>query len=615
MCGIAGFVDNSGKLTEENLHAITDVIAHRGPDAGGYTVLGSTFFGHRRLSIIDLSEAANQPFKSADGRYTIIYNGEVYNFAEIRAKLRHSCRTSSDTEVILYAYIELGSKCIDLFNGMFAFAIHDAETDELFIARDRLGIKPVYYYHKDGIFAFASELKSLLALRPAIDLTLNRQAIHDYLLLGYIPEPLSMCNEIRKFPAGYYGILKSGELHLQQYWNYYDKIENHTLKNESEAKARLTELLDSSVSYRMISDVPFGTFLSGGIDSSTVTAFAQKNSSTPVSTFSIGFREGKYNESEFAAQVSKHLGTKHHQFTVTEKDAQELLFRMVDAMDEPFADSSVIPTMLVSKLARQHVTMTLSGDGGDELFMGYGSYLWAERMSKTWVRALRKPIAGLLHSTGDSRRQRAAHHFRYSDYSRIRTHIFSQEIYYFSEQEIRNLMQKPGKASTVSGIHPSLPRKFTASESQALFDLGHYLKDDLLAKVDRSTMQFSLETRVPLIDYRIVEFALNLDPSLKIRNGQSKYLLKQVLYDMVPREIFERPKWGFSIPLDRWMRTDLAYLIEKYLNRETCERHGIIDYQVLRTYIEKFNSGSDYIYNRLWQIIVLHKTLERTGIS
>ncbi len=615
MCGIAGFYSSGTSLNEDHLKTMTDALEHRGPDAAGYFFDGRAALGHRRLSILDLSEAANQPFHSEDGRYTIVYNGEVYNFAEIRSRLKQTCKTTSDTEVILYAYIEWGVSCLQELNGMFAFAIYDSHSGEVFIARDRLGIKPIYYYFENGLFAFASEMKSLLALRPELKLSLNKQAIHDYLLLGYIPEPLSLCNEIRKFPSGNYAVLSGNELKFKCYWNYYDKIQAETLKDEASAKAQLAALLDSSVSYRMISDVPFGTFLSGGIDSSVVTAFAQKNSSTPVNTFSIGFKEGKYNESEFARQVSKHLGTKHHEFVVNEKDAQDLLFRMVDAMDEPFADSSVIPTMLVSRLARNHVTMTLSGDGGDELFMGYGSYQWAERMSKGWIRAFRKPIAGLLQSTGNNRRQRAANHFRYSDYSRIRTHIFSQEIYYFSEQEIQRLMKHPGKASTVSGIHPDLPRNLSPSEAQALFDLGHYLKDDLLTKVDRSTMQFSLETRVPLIDYRIVEFALNLDSSLKIKNGQSKYLLKQVLYDLVPREIFERPKWGFSIPLDRWMRTDLQFLIDKYLNEEMCERYGLIDWKVLSQYIDKFRAGSDYIYNRLWQVIVLHKTLERTGIS
>jgi asparagine synthase (glutamine-hydrolysing) len=615
MCGIAGFYQTQETLSLDDLRTMTDAQPHRGPDAAGYAVVGLAGLGHRRLSILDLSDAANQPFYSADKRYVVVYNGEVYNFQELQKDLQAEMHTTSDTEVILNAYIEWGSDCVNRFNGMFAFAIYDSLKRELFIARDRLGIKPLYYYYQDGIFAFSSELKGLLALRPKISLSLNRQAIHDYLLLGYVPEPLSMCKEIKKFPAGHSGLLTETTLEIKSYWNMYDKISADVITDEKQAHQTLSDLIDSSVKYRMIADVPFGTFLSGGIDSSVVTAFAQKNANNPISTFSIGFKEGKYNEATFAKAVANHLGTNHHEFMVTESDAIELLHQMVDATDEPFADSSVIPTMLVSKLARKHVTMTLSGDGGDELFLGYGSYNWAERMANPWIKAIRKPIHAILSRTGNNRRERAAQHFNYPHYDSIRTHIFSQELYYFSENEISELLVgKSGKPS-ITGRHPHLPRTLRPSEEQALFDLGHYLKDDLLTKVDRSTMQFSLETRVPLLDYRIVEFALNLHPSLKIKDGQSKYLLRQVLFDLVPKELFDRPKWGFSIPLDRWMRTDLAYLIDKYLSREQCEKFQVINYDVLSKYINDFRKGKDYYYNRLWQIIVLHKSLERTGIS
>jgi asparagine synthase (glutamine-hydrolysing) len=284
-------------------------------------------------------------------------------------------------------------------------------------------------------------------------------------------------------------------------------------------------------------------------------------------------------------------------------------------MDEPFGDSSVIPTMLVSKLARKHVTMTLSGDGGDELFLGYGSYTWAERMSNPFIQAARKPIHAILSRSGKNRLERAAHHFNYTDYESIRTHILSQEQCYYTQKEISRLLVNPTEKPSVTGKIPPLARKLRPSEEQALFDLGNYLKDDLLAKVDRSTMQFSLETRVPLLDYRIVEFALNLHPSLKIKDGQSKYLLRQVLFDLVPKELFERPKWGFSIPLHRWLQTDLAYLIDTYLSREQCEKYQIVNYEVMKSYVEDFRNGMDYNFNRLWLIIMLHKSLERTGIS
>ena len=361
----------------------------------------------------------------------------------------------------------------------------------------------------------------------------------------------------------------------------------------------------------MISDVPFGTFLSGGIDSSLVTAIAQHNSDTPVNTFSIGFTDSKYNESAYARSIAGYLGTHHHEFTVTEQDAMDLIDKMISAYDEPFADSSAIPTMLVSALARKHVTMTLSGDGGDELFFGYGSYLWARRMSNPLIRAFRKPIYGLLSSLKDNRFKRAAQHFNYRDYAEIHQHIFSQEIYYFSPQEIEGILIDSLPGFTQELFQKDVKRKLNPMESQALFDIRYYLKDDLLAKVDRATMQYSLETRVPLLDYRIVEFALNLDPSLKYRSGTSKYLLRKILFDYVPEKFFNRPKWGFSIPLDRWLHKGLYYLVEQYCSEEMCSRFNLVRHEVVSKYIKEFESGKTYYYNRIWQIIVLHKSLEK----
>ena len=365
----------------------------------------------------------------------------------------------------------------------------------------------------------------------------------------------------------------------------------------------------------MISDVPFGTFLSGGIDSSLVTAIAQSNSDKPINTFSIGFNESKHNESSYAQAVAKQLGTKHHEFTVTEKDALELLDRMTDAYDEPFADSSGIPTMLVSKLARQHVTMTLSGDGGDELFHGYGSYLWAKRLANPLVKLFRKPIGSSLKGLKSSRYDRIATLFNYQDKENIKSHIFSQEIYYFSHAEIAELTGDLSIKFSADTFEVNTKRKLSPTEEQALFDIRFYLKDDLLAKVDRATMQFSLEARVPLLDYRIVEFALNVDPALKIKNGDAKYLLKQVLYDYLPASLFDRPKWGFSIPLDKWLQGDLNFLLEKFTSKEMCDKFGLINYAVLNKYKTEFKNGKIFYYNRLWQIIVLHKTLEKLQLN
>jgi asparagine synthase (glutamine-hydrolysing) len=505
-----------------------------------------------------------------------------------------------------------GTSFIQRMNGMFAIAIFDTLSEKLFLCRDRMGIKPIYYYQDETLIAFSSELKGILALRPDISLSLDKDAVEEYLHLGYVPEPLTMCKEVKKFPSGHYAEISKSGFELHSYWNIADKILPETLKDEQSAKQQLKQLLNSAVRYRMISDVPFGTFLSGGIDSSLVTAIAQSNSDEPVNTFSIGFTESKHNEADYARQVAKHLGTRHHEFTVSEKDAIGMIDQMVDAYDEPFADSSGIPTMLVSRLAREHVTMTLSGDGGDELFLGYGSYTWAKRMSNPLVKAFRSPIHSVLSSLNDNRYRRAAFHFQKSAHP-LR-HIFSQESYYFNELEVSRLLIGAKNKTVVQETIVGLKRKLSPEEEQAFFDMRYYLKDDLLTKVDRATMQFSLETRVPLLDYRIVEFALNLDKSLKNKDGIQKYLLKEVLYDYVPKSFFDRPKWGFSIPLDKWLSTDLNYLIDQYTSKEMCEKYGLIRFEELDKYRQEFKKGRTYLYNRLWQIILLHRHLEHTGI-
>ncbi len=618
MCGIAGYFQQDSLFTAGDLRQMTDVQTHRGPDAGGYFNDEFCGLGHRRLSILDLSESANQPFWSADGSACIVYNGEVYNYREIAAELGIKTRTTSDTEVILEAYLRLGEQFVHKLNGMFAFAIYEPAKKRLVLYRDRMGIKPIYTWREGRNIAFSSELKGILALRPKIKLSLNRHAVLDYLHLGYIPEPLSIAREVQKFPAGSYAVFEGGNMRLESYWQPEQQVKAEILRDESKAEETLHELLRSSVAYRMISDVPFGTFLSGGIDSSVVTSIAQSLSEKPVNTFSIGFKESKFNESQFAAQVAKHLKTQHHEFIVSEEDALELVDKMVDAYDEPFADSSAIPTMLVSQMARKEVTMTLSGDGGDELFLGYGSYQWAKRLSNPWMQLLRKPLGLALSVMADNRMKRAAELFHYPNASMKMSHIFSQEGYYFSMAERRKLMtiQDSGTLSFKESAHlNTLPRQLNAMEKQALFDLRYYLKDDLLVKVDRATMQFSLETRVPLLDYRIVEFALNLDSSLKIRQGQAKYLLKKILFQYVPASIFDRPKWGFSIPLERWMKGELQSLMTNYTSKEMCERFGLIDYKVLHEYISAFQSGRNYYYNRIWQIVILHKCLEKANLD
>lgn len=614
MCGIAGHYSKTSFFAPDDIKRMTDCMAHRGPDADGHFVEGPVALGHRRLSIIDLSVAANQPMFSHNNRYAIVFNGEIYNFQEVAKELKVQMKTHGDTEVILEAFVQFGERFIEKLNGMFAIAIYDKETQDLYLYRDRIGIKPIYYYWDGVNFAFSSELKGLRNV-PVIlgKLSLDKQALNNYFHLEYIPEPRSIYKEIKKQPSGSYIKIANGVFSINYFWKPEDKVRAEVVTDEKQALETLRGLIESSVRYRMISDVPFGTFLSGGTDSSVVTAVAQSISNVPVNTFSIGFKEAKFNESHFAAAVAKQLGTNHHEFTVSYSDALELIDTIVDAYDEPYSDNSVVPTMLVSKLARKHVTMTLSGDGGDELFMGYGAYTWANRLNQPFVKSFRKPIGAALSMI--DKYKRASELFFYPDEESRKSHIFSQEQYVFAQYELKDLLNKDYYTGVdIDESTPPMPRKLSVAEDQAFFDLRYYLKDDLLVKVDRATMQYSLETRVPLLDYRIVEFALNLDERLKVKNGTQKYLLKELLYSYVPRELFNRPKWGFGAPLGFWLKNELRPLLESALSEEKTKQIGILNYSTVNSLKQRFFNGEDYLYKKLWQMIVLHKWAEKYGV-
>lgn len=617
MCGITGFYSLSHKFVREDLQKMTASLSHRGPDAEGIYIHddGTIGLGHRRLSIIDLSSSANQPMWSHDGRYAVVYNGEVYNFRELASKYNMETKTTSDTEVVIELFSKVKEELPRLLNGMFAMGIYDAVHHQLFLIRDRLGVKPLYYFFDGKNFAFASEIKALVSCTYIRErLRLNKKAIYNFLYSGFIPEPHTIYENIYRLPSGCFGVVNSSGLNITSYWKPEERIRENVRLDFDSAKKELKELLESSVRYRMVSDVPFGTFLSGGIDSSTITAIAQSISTERVKTFSIGFSDAKFNESEYARRVAKHLGTDHHEFTVTEKDALELTERMMQAYDEPYADSSAIPTMLVSKLAKKHVTMTLSGDGGDELFMGYGAYTWADRLDNPLVKYLRKPLALSLSLLGN-RYKRAAKVLDYNNEAHKKSHIFSQEQYFFSEKELHRLLRREFRKELLFAESFKTRRKLSPAESQAMFDLKYYLKDDLLVKVDIASMQFSLETRTPFLDYRVVEFALNLSENLKRQNGVSKYLLKEVLYDYVPKEFFERPKWGFSVPMARWLKTDLNYLIRDYLNLELVKTVNAVHWSEVRSLIARFESGQDFLYNRIWALILLHKWMKEHGYA
>lgn len=623
MCGISGFYSFDKVFSETDLHEMTNAIAHRGPDAFGYFNDDIIGLGHRRLSIIDLSESANQPMHSADDRYVMVYNGEVYNYREIAVELKQkyktNFKTASDSEVILEAYASYGPDFVNKLNGMFAIAIYDKLKNELFVCRDRVGIKPFYYFWDGKNFAFASELKALTKA-SFIPLDINRNAVYQFLHLGFISAPQSIYQSIKKLESGTYLKISKGNLESNKYWSINQQITEKIITKEKEAIVKLSDLLMSSVQYQIKSDVPFGVFLSGGIDSSLVTANAVNLSGVKVNTFSIGFEENRYNESVYAKAIANYLGTNHNEFIVSYKDAIDLIDTIFEAYSEPFADSSSIPTMLVSKLAKQHVTVTLSGEGGDELFLGYGAYQWAKRLNQPLIKAFRKPISSILENS-NSRFERHANYFNYPNENLKYSHILSQEQYYFSLDELEGLLSNDFKNQSGSknlellntfGIEINhLARELDPMEKQAIFDLNFYLQDDLLAKVDRASMHYSLETRVPYLDHRIIEFSLNLSTDLKYKDGIAKYLLKEILYQYIPKKFFDRPKQGFAIPLEKWLKNELRYLIEENLSKEVIEKYNFVNFKYVEGLKKDFFAGKNYLYNRLWVLIVLHKWLQK----
>lgn len=617
MCGITGLLNFklNAQSIEQIISAMTDKIAHRGPDADGIYIdpQGYCALGHRRLSIIDLSNAANQPMRSKCGNYALVFNGEIYNYEEIRDELREDYRweflTNSDTEVALYAFIQFGPAFVEKLNGMFAIAVFNENTHELFLFRDRIGIKPLYYLNHDKVFAFASELKALTCLVSELGkFKLSEEAIQYYLRLGYIPAPLTIYEEVKKFPAGHYAKIDHEGMQFFPYWKLEEQIKNKALSDEIEAKKALKKQIINSVKLRLKADVPFGVFLSGGIDSSLVAAVAQNLSKEKIKTFSIGFKEAKYNESEYATAVAQAIGSEHHEFTVSHKEAQNLILALNEMYDEPYADASAIPTFLVSKLAAKSVKMVLTGDGGDEQFLGYGMYQWAQRLNQPIVNTFRSPIHWILAKGKSSRTKRVAELFDFDQKTDLKSHVFSAEQYFFTDHNLTDLWK--GKTKQLKFYNPEFPRKLSVKEEQAFFDLHYYLPDDLLTKVDRASMKANVEARVPLLDHNMVAFSLNLAENLKVNNNTSKYLLKEVLYDFLPASLFDRPKWGFGIPIRFWLANELKPLLDEFINEEKLNQLNFLNTHYVMEIKKRFLNGEDQLYNKLWLLILLVQWLE-----
>jgi asparagine synthase (glutamine-hydrolysing) len=616
MCGIAG-IFSFQEQHQVTIHEMTEVLSHRGPDFGCVKTLHPFYFGHRRLSIIDLDARSHQPFFSSCKNFVIVFNGEIYNYAEIATELQLKegikFTTTSDTEVLIEGFAKWGMALIPKLRGMFAFVIADIRNNSIFICRDRAGKKPLFYLQDKEKFVFASEIKSILQY-PGLKshLIINKKAIKQFLHVGYIPEPYTIYEEIKKFPAGSYAVVKdSFEVNPIQYWNLPDFVSTKRKTPEVEAENKIENILHEAIKLRLVADVPVGSFLSGGIDSSIVTAIAAQYGK--LKTFSIGFTHSKYNESHYAERVAKYLGTEHHSYLLKEEEAVSMIDVFLNHLDEPFADSSFIPTLLVSKLARQEVKVALTGDGGDELFLGYGAYTWANRLQYPFLVKAKPFYKNMLSSIDNPRFKRVANLFKDFKENQLRHFVFSQDQNFFTQFEIDALITKPSfKNFDITYCDSEFFYKLTEAEKQALFDFKNYLKDDLLVKVDRASMYHGLECRSPLLDNKLAEYVVNLPYALKVKNGETKYILKKVLYKYIPSSYFDRPKWGFSIPLEDWLSDKLFYLTD-YLSEEKIEKVGLFDYSIVKQLLDNYLKGEKYLFNKIWLMIILQKFLLDNG--
>ncbi len=618
MCGIAGRYNFASGLPVDHsmIQRMCDLIAHRGPDGDGVWTDGPVGLGHRRLAVIDLSAAGKQPMTAEGGDLTITFNGEIYNFPELRRDLEargHHFRSRTDTEVMLAAYREWGVDCLARFRGMFAFALWDEPRRRLFIARDRVGKKPLHYWQDSNGLAFASEPKAFLgdpSFHPEPDL----EAISAYLTYQYVPSPLSAFKGVRKLPPAHYMLVENGRVSVERYWKLSYATKRHL--SEDEARGELLDRLREAVRLRLISDVPLGAFLSGGIDSSAVVALMAELSDTPVKTFSIGFDEKEFDELPYARLVAERYATDHHEFIVR-PNATEIFPHLVWHYNEPYADASGIPTYYLSQLARRHVTVALNGDAGDENFAGYRRYLTAapgQRFDRL-PKAVRRAVAGVARvapapAQSDSLAYRGRRWLRrLSDTPEGR---YSRKLTIF-DPDLRLEVCSPGFVDATGGAPGPqfLTNAFAASDAldmvdaQLDVDVSYYLSDCLLVKVDIATMAHGLEGRSPMLDHEFMEFAAGLPSALKLRGTTTKYILKQAVRGLLPTEIIDRPKKGFSVPLELWFRNELRELSGDLLLDGRLAQRGYFKPEAVRRMLEEHWGGTREWQNQLWSLLML----------
>lgn len=604
MCGICGYVNKKG-IRLEQLKKMNDTMYHRGPDDSGEEIYGmaggyQVGFAQRRLSILDLSELGHQPMHSADKRISVVYNGEIYNFQELKKELPdYPFRSNCDTEVIVAAYLKWGTDCVKRFNGMFAIALYDREDGSIYLFRDRIGKKPLYYWRQEDGLVFASELKPIMEY-PDFPGKIRPEVLSRYLFQQYINAPDSIFQDVYKVEPGSALRFHSGEVTTWKYWDIgqvYRECAKRPVGSYEEAKSGLKELLEKSVARRMISDVPLGSFLSGGYDSSLVTAIAQAHSDAPVKTFSIGFHEKKYNEAGYAKAVAEYLGTNHTELYIDEKEMFELVDSIPYYYDEPFADSSQIATMLVSKLASEHVTVALSGDGGDEFFCGYNIYENVRQAQKLDV------LGGMVHGICGLPGLKQA---KLEERLPFRVRVIAGNREKESKTQFgagnyivkANAMVKKVPGKEALPVHYLIESSYGVKDWQIrrmLLDMDTYLPGDILCKVDRASMKYSLESRCPILDTGVMEFSYRIPHQYKYASGDKKHILKEIAYDYIPKELLERPKVGFGVPLDKWLRGPLKEQLLDYSSYDFLERQGIFDAaytsELIHSYVKTGDAG------------------------
>lgn len=598
MCGICGFVSKQN-ITLEQLKKMNDTMYHRGPDDSGEEIFQmkdgyQMGMAQRRLSILDLSPLGHQPMHSADKRVSVVFNGEIYNFAELREELTgYPFRSSCDTEVIIAAYLKWGIDCIQRFNGMFAICLYDRETDDIYLVRDRIGKKPLYYEIDGGNLIFASELKPLMA-RDGFQKKIRRDVLSRFLFQQYINAPDSIFENVYKLEPGSILKFRYGEVKVWKYWDVkevYHSMQEHPVTDYEQAKQELKALLKKAVSDRMIADVPLGAFLSGGYDSSLMTAIAQEHAGEPVKTFSIGFNEERYNEARYAKEVADYLGTRHTELYIDEKEMFDLVESIPAYYDEPFADSSQIPTMLVSKLARQDVTVALSGDGGDEFFCGYNIY---ENVRQAQMLDL---LGGMTYGACNLPGFRQMGLMEKLPF-RVRVIAGNRNKETKTQFGAGNYVVRASRMVLGEGLpcHYPVESAYQVKDWQIrrmLLDMDTYLPGDILCKVDRASMKYSLEARCPILDKDVMEYSFRLSHRMKYEKGNKKRILKDIAYEYIPKQLLDRPKVGFGVPLDKWLRGPLKEQLMDMCSRDYQKKQGIFDADFVAGMIEDYMRTGD----------------------